>query len=85
MNKIKCYLIEEKRAIYLWSHLADDSLMWHLAGNEQTPEEGAAGWEDKLVGVECLGLCLQDDISEGVGWEKVAEELEQLAVVTPPL
>ena len=59
--------------------------MGRLAGDEQIAEVGAAGGEDQLVGVEGLGLRLKADISEGVGREKVAEQLKQLSVVAAPL
>ena len=59
--------------------------MGGLTCDEQTAEVGATGGEDKLVGVEGLGLCLKADISERVGGEKVTEQLKQLGVVATPL
>ena len=59
--------------------------MTGLTGDEQTAEVRATGGEDELVGVEGLGLRLEADISERVGGEEVAEQLEQLGVVATPL
>ena len=66
-------------------HLAEDSLVVRLAGDEQTAEVWAAGGEDQLVGVEGAGLRLETDVSEGVGGEELTEQLQQRGVVTAPL
>ena len=59
--------------------------MGGLTSDEQTAEVWATGGQDKLVGVEGLGLCLEADISERVGGEEVTEQLKQLGVVATPL